>query len=201
MYSFLSRTSFNGEADDFETHLAHVIGAGGAHAIANHFGFLDDLLDGELADDAAEVAFHHQADEAIAFRGRFGKELFGGSENGFLVILHLDLRHGFNSDRDALFGVKILLRSDVEGHQLQREILAGLHHGKDDRAPSGVDIRAAEAINDQGFVRPCFAIHPGDHGHDHHRDDDQNPCPDHHVHWQPEHNDLPFFEPQRTHDL
>ena len=33
---------------------------------ADHFRLLDDLLHGELADDAAEVAFHHQADEAFA---------------------------------------------------------------------------------------------------------------------------------------
>src|SRR5207248_5863142 len=47
----------DGEADDFEPHFVHVVCAGGAHAIAHHFRFLDDLLDGELADDAAEMAF------------------------------------------------------------------------------------------------------------------------------------------------
>src|SRR5208283_1721850 len=181
-----------GEADDFKAHLAHVVGAGGAHAVADHFRLLDDLLDGELADDAAKVTFHDQADEAIALRGRFRKELFGGGENGFLVILHLDLRHGFHGDRDALLGVEILLRSDVEGHQLQREILAGLHHGENDRAPPGVDIRAAEAIDDQRFVRSSLAIHPGDDRHEHQRDDDQDSRPNHHIHRQPQHNDLLF---------
>ena len=64
-----------GEADDFEAHLAHVIGAGGAHTSADHFRFFDDLLDGELADDAAEMAFHHQTDQAITLGGRFGQEI------------------------------------------------------------------------------------------------------------------------------
>src|SRR5277367_52638 len=53
---------FQGEAHDFEPHLVHVIGAGGPHAIGNHFRFLDDLLYRELPDDSAQVAFHHQPD-------------------------------------------------------------------------------------------------------------------------------------------
>src|SRR5260370_28144492 len=120
----------DGEADDFEPHLAHVSGASGTHAIANHFGLLDDLFDGELANDSAEVAFHHKADEAFALLRGLGKELFGSGENGLFVILHLDLRDGLDSDRDALIGVEIMLWSDVEGHQFQRQIPYRLHNRK-----------------------------------------------------------------------
>ncbi len=79
---------FNGEAHDFEPHLAHVVGAGGAHAIANHFRFLHDLLDRELADDAAQVAFHHEADQAFALFRPLGQELFGCRANGLRVGFH-----------------------------------------------------------------------------------------------------------------
>ena len=54
------------ERDDLEPHLGHVVGAGAAHAVGDHLRLLDDLLDGELADDAAQVAFHHQPDQALA---------------------------------------------------------------------------------------------------------------------------------------
>ncbi len=59
----------DGEGDDFEAHLGHVVHAGGAHALGDHLGLFDDLLDGELADDAAEMAFHDEADEAFALVG------------------------------------------------------------------------------------------------------------------------------------
>ena len=52
----------DGEAHNVEAHFVHVRGAGGAHALADHFRLFDQLLDGELADNAAEMAFHHQAD-------------------------------------------------------------------------------------------------------------------------------------------
>jgi hypothetical protein len=39
---------------------------------ANHFRFLDDLLDGQLADDAAQVALHDQANQALALFGPLG---------------------------------------------------------------------------------------------------------------------------------
>ena len=114
----------DGERDHFEAHLAHVFRAGGAHALAHHLRLLHDLLDGELADDAAQVAFHHQADQAFALRRRLGEELLGGGEDGFAVGADLDLRDGFDGDGDALLGVEVLLRRDVEGHQLQRELAA-----------------------------------------------------------------------------
>ena len=46
-----------------------------AHPVGDHLGLLDDLLDRELADDAAQVPFHHQPDQALALVGRLGEEL------------------------------------------------------------------------------------------------------------------------------
>src|SRR5271156_1991393 len=54
---------FNGEAHDVESHFVHVRSAGGTHALADHFRLFDELFDGELADDAAQMAFHHQANQ------------------------------------------------------------------------------------------------------------------------------------------
>ena len=82
--------------DDLEAHLAHVVHAGGAHALGDHLGLFDDLFDGELADDAAKVAFHDEADEAFALVGRFGEELLGRGEDGFLVGADFDLCDGFD---------------------------------------------------------------------------------------------------------
>ena len=71
----------DGERDHLEAHLVHVVGAGGAHALADHLRLLDDLLDRELADDAAQVAFHHQADQAFALLRRLGEELLGRGQD------------------------------------------------------------------------------------------------------------------------
>ena len=155
----------DGERDHFEPHLAHVVRAGGAHPLAHHLRLLHDLLDGELADDAAQMAFHHQADQAFALRRSLGEELLGGGEDRLLVGAHLDLRDGFDRYRDALLGVEILLRSDIEAHQLERELAAVLHHRKDHGAVPLDDARAAEAVDNHGLVRAGLAIHPGQHAH------------------------------------
>ena len=156
---------FDGERNYFEAHLVHVVGAGGAHAIADHLGLLHDFFDRELADDAAQVAFHHQADQAFALLIGFGEELLGGGEDRFRVGLHLDLRDGFDGDGDALLGVEILLRRDVERHEFEREVAAVFDHRKDDRAVSLDHARAAKAVNDQRFMRSRFAVQAGQHAH------------------------------------
>ena len=121
----------DGERDDLEAHLVHVVGAGGAHAVGDHLRLLDDLLDRQLADDAAQVAFHDQADQALALRRRLGQELLGGGEDRLVVALHLDLGDRFDGHRDALLRVEILLRRDVERHQLERQRLEALDHRED----------------------------------------------------------------------
>ena len=157
---------FQGEAHDFEPHLVHVVGAGGAHAIGNHFRFLHDLLHRELADDSAQMAFHHQADQAFALLGPLGQELLRCCADRLRVGLHFDLGDRFDGDGDALLGVKALLRSDVKRHQLQRELAALLDHRKDDRAAAFYDAGPAKAVNDQCFVRSRFPEHLGQDSHD-----------------------------------
>ena len=83
----------------------------------------------------------------------------------------LDLRDGFDRDGDALLGVEVLLRRDVEGHQLERELLAALDHGEDDRARSLDDARAAKAIDDDGLVGSSLAKHLRNAGHDDEKND------------------------------
>src|SRR5712664_2174268 len=175
------------EADDFQPHLAHVVGAGGSHAVANHLGFFHNLLYGELADDASKMAFHHQADQGLTLFWPLGKELLGGCEDGLLVVLHFDLRYGFNRHGDALFCIQTLLRGDVQRHQLQRKIPAGLHHRKNQSPFSAVDLRPSHAVSDQSFIRPDFSIHLGDHDHDHQKSKNEKPGDDYHFVWQPEH--------------
>ena len=157
----------DGERNDFQAHLGHVVGAGGAHAIAHHFGLLDDFFDGELADDAAQMAFHDEANQAFALVRRFGEKLLGGGENAFGIRLHFDLRDGFHGDRDALAGVEILRRRDVERHQFERETAAEFDHGQHDGAAAFDDPRrAAKAVNDEGLVRPRLSVESGGHHHD-----------------------------------
>ena len=100
------------------------------------------MLDRELADDAAQMAFHHQADQAFALLVGLGEELLGRGSNRFVVGLHFDLRDGFDGHGDTLLGVEILLRRHVERHQFERQAAADLHHRKDDRAVALDDARA-----------------------------------------------------------
>ncbi len=149
---------FDGEGNDFEAHLVHIVGAGAAHAVADHLGLLDDFFHGELSDDAAQMAFHHQADQAFALLIGFGEELLGGGEDGFLVGLHLDLGDGLHGDGYALLGVEILLRRHVERHQFEGKVAAVFDHRKDDGAVSLDHAGSAKAINNQRFMRSRLAV-------------------------------------------
>src|SRR5262249_22316157 len=145
---------------------------GAAHAIADHLRLFDDLLDGELADDAAEMAFHHQTDKTLALLRALGEELFCGGADGDGVGLYFDLCDGFDGDGDALLRIEILLWRDVKRHQLEVRFAASLNHGKDDCAAVSDDAVATEAVDDEGFVRTHFAIHAGKRGHDQEHDQD-----------------------------
>ncbi len=63
----------------------------------------------ELSDNAAQMAFHDEANEAFALVGRFGEELLGSGKDGFFVGADFDLGDSFNGDRDTLLGVEVLL--------------------------------------------------------------------------------------------
>ncbi len=75
---------------------------------------LDQRLDRQLANDAAQVSLDHQPDQLLALVQILGEELLGGGANADRVALHLDLRDRLDVHRDALVGVEILLRRDVE---------------------------------------------------------------------------------------
>ena len=171
---------------NLEAHLAHVVCAGAAHAVGNHLGLFDDLLDGELADDAAQVSFHDQADEAFAFGRVLREELFGRGEDRLLVGADLDLRDSFHGNGDALFGVEILLRSDVERHQLKRELAAVFDDREDDGAVALDDAGAAKSIDDQRLVGAGLAKHLGhqreqENGGERRQSDNHNHCVWHNV--------------------
>ena len=97
--------------------------------------------------------------------GDLGEELLGRGLDRFRIGLDLDLRDRFHRHGDALLGVEILLRRDVERHQLERKQAAILHHGEDHGAAAFDDARAAEAINHQRFMRAGLAVQLGEHGH------------------------------------
>ena len=133
MYSILVAYFLDGEGDDFQAHLGQVGGAGGAHLLADHLRLFDDLLDGQLADDAAQVPFHDQSDQPLALVKRLAEKLLRGGEDAVAIVAHFKLCDGLDPDRDALVGVEVLLRRDVEGHQLQRE---GLRRARRSAAPT-----------------------------------------------------------------
>ena len=169
----------DGERDDLEPHLVHVFGAGGTHAVGDHLRLLHDFFHRELADDAAQMAFHHQADQAFALLIGLGEELLGGGQDGLHVRLHLDLRHRFDGDRDALLGVEILLRRHVERHQLQRKLAADLDHREYQRSVALDHAGSAKSVDDQRFMRAGLAIEPGHAAHEkqngHHAQANENP--------------------------
>ena len=129
---------------------------------------LDDFFDRELSDDAAQVAFHDEADQAFALVGSLGEKLLGRGQDGFHVRFHFDLRDRFNGNGDALLGVEVLLRGYVERHEFEREFPTDLHHREDDGAMAFDDARSAEAVDDQSLMRAGFAIQARQHAHREH---------------------------------
>src|SRR5262249_10287165 len=65
----------DGERDHFKTHLVHVIGTSGTHAVGNHLRLLYDLFDCQLADDSAEMTFHNQANQTFPLIRSLGQKL------------------------------------------------------------------------------------------------------------------------------
>ena len=182
---------FDGERNHFQAHLAHVVRAGAAHAVAHHLRLLHDLLHRKLADNAAQMAFHHQPDQSLPRLIGFGEKLLRRGLDRFRIGLHLDLRHGFHRHRHALLGIKILLRRDIERHQLQRQFVAAFDHRKNHGAVAFHDASAAEAVNHQRFVRARLAIQPGEHCHQEHDDQDHQSGHREYFHWEA-HANSPF---------
>ncbi len=110
-------------------------------------------------------------DQAFALLIGLGEELFRRGQDGLHVRLDLDLSDRLDRDGHTLLGIEILLRSDVERHQFERQLAADLDHGKHQRAVSFHDPRAAQSVDDQGLMGAGFAVQPGHPAHqeqDHH---------------------------------
>jgi hypothetical protein len=157
------------ERHDDQAHLVHVVGDVGPHPLGHHLRLLDDLFDRQLADDAPQVALHDQADQPLALGRLLAQELLGRGLDALRVRLDLDLGDRLDRDRDALAGVQVLGRRDVERHQLERQLLGALDHRQHDRAGPPHDPSAAEAVDDQRLVRPDLAVKPG---HDREQEED-----------------------------
>ena len=163
----LGANFLNGEGDDFEAHLGHITGAGGAHPVSHHFGLFDDLFDGELANDPAEMTFHDEADESFTVVTALGEELLGCGDDRFRVALNFDLGDRFHSVGDALAGLDILSGGNVKTHEFEGEFPGGLKHGEDNRAPTFDNAGTAEAADNQGLVWSRFAEQPREYADEH----------------------------------
>ena len=166
MYSFLSRTSFSVN----EITINPILLRSSAHVDRMRSpiisGSLHRLFHTELSDDAPQVPFHNQPDQRQPVRIGLGEKLLSGSLDRFGIGLHLDLRHRFHGDGDALPGVEILLRRDVKGHQFERQRLARLDQREDDGSTALDHSRAAKAINEQRLVGQRLREKPRKHTHD-----------------------------------
>ena len=107
MYSFLAGTS-SMVKEMTSRPILDISPARGAQPVSHHFGLFDDLFDGELANDAAEVTFHDETDESFTVVIALGEELLGCGSDRFRVALNFDLGDRFHSVGDALAGVEIL---------------------------------------------------------------------------------------------
>src|SRR5258707_14389003 len=112
------------------------------------------------------MAFHHQADQTLAFLRRLGEELLSRRLDRFGIGLDLDLRDRFDGHGDALLGIQILLWRNVERHELERQQAAILDHGQDHATAALYYARPAKTVNYQSFVRASLAIQLGEHGHE-----------------------------------
>ena len=131
-----------------------------------------ELLHGEGADDAAQVAGDRLLDGGLDVVHRHPEETLRRLADVVDVALHLDLGHRLDVDGDALDRVDVL-EVDVERHHPQRQDLEALPRRPDegaaaaddpeplDLAGGGADLRAgqlAAAVDDQGLVRSRLLV-------------------------------------------
>ncbi len=87
---------FNRERDDFQAHLLHIGSDGLEHLRADILRVFDQVFNCELANNAAQVTFHYQADQAFALLLAFTEELLGSGLHALFVRAHLDLCDGLD---------------------------------------------------------------------------------------------------------
>ena len=93
---------FNGERDDFQTHLIHIGSDGLKHLGTDVLGILHQILNGQLANDTTQVTFHDQANEILAILLAFTEELLGSSRDTRVVRAHFNLCDSLDIDGDPL---------------------------------------------------------------------------------------------------
>ena len=146
------------EGHDLQAELVEVGGDGLAHAGGHELRVLDQLLDGELAHDAAQMALHHLAHHRLAVFLGLAQELVRRAPDLLVVVLDLELGNGLHFDGDTLVGVQGVARRHVKAHQLQVELVGFLEERHDHGAAADDDARAAASIDDQCAVGADLAV-------------------------------------------
>ena len=123
------------EGDDLEAHLVHVAGDVLAHPVGHHLRLLDDLLDRQLADDAAQVALHRRAGSGPRARPA---SCVRNCSAAVRMLSGSDLTLIWATASTVTATPCVVYRScwrrHVERHQLERELVGALDHRQDDAA-------------------------------------------------------------------
>src|SRR5262249_31134809 len=149
---------------------------GTAHPVGHHFRLLDNLLDHQLADDTAQVAFHHEPDQSFTLLVRLCEQLLGGCAYRVGITLDLYLGYSLHVHRHALLCIQVLRGGDIERHQFERQHPRALHKGHDDSAATLDDFwhtARAQPVNDHSFVRTNFSEQSGHRRQTHQQDEHQ----------------------------
>src|SRR5205823_8167255 len=113
---------------------------------------LDEFLNGQLTNDTAQVAFHHQANQVLAFTLALAQELLGSRCDALLIRAHFDLGDGLDINGNTLCSVQVLGWGYVEGHQLQRKFLRTLVEGDHKVRTTSDNLCPASTIDNQCLV-------------------------------------------------
>ena len=156
---------FDHKAVDTETHVGQVTGGYFLHALGEDVALAVDLLDGQRADDGAQVTSQRFVGDFSNFVARFGEEALGCCANRYIVAGNLDLRDAFQRDGHTLFGVNIV-GGHFDGHDLQDQLIDAFQHRPDERTstchdPVGFDFAGFRVAplatrDDQHLIRADF---------------------------------------------
>src|SRR5581483_9583604 len=73
------------EGDDFQSHLGHIGSDGSEHLATDALRIFDQVFNGQLANNATQMAFHHQTDQILTVGLRFAQKLLGGGLDALFV--------------------------------------------------------------------------------------------------------------------
>ena len=89
------------------------------------------------------MTLHDKPDESLASLVGLGQKLFGSRLYRLRIAFDFNLSDRFNRHRNTLLRVQVLLRRDIERHQLQRELAEAFDHRNDDCSASLYNSRSA----------------------------------------------------------